>query len=59
MFHIYTDRVGLHEFLQIVNYDFSYQLIPGAYNKVLVFLIRFIPRITMSKLVKSMMSKYK
>ena len=26
MFHIYTDRVGLHEFLQIVNCDFSYQL---------------------------------
>jgi hypothetical protein len=26
MFHIYTDRVGLHEFLQIVNYDFSYQV---------------------------------
>ncbi len=25
LFHIYTDRVGLHEFLQIVNYDFSYQ----------------------------------
>ena len=25
LFHIYTDRVELHEFLQIVNYDFSYQ----------------------------------
>jgi hypothetical protein len=25
MFHI-CNRVGLHEFLQIVNYDFSYQL---------------------------------
>lgn len=34
-------------------------VIPGIFNKIQVFSIRFIPRIVISKLIKSMMSGYK
>ena len=33
LFHIYTDRVGLHEFLQIKDYNFFYQLDPEYLKK--------------------------
>jgi len=34
-------------------------VVPGLHNKVPVFLIKFLPRIMMSKLAKSMLPKYK
>ncbi|MCW3987899.1 MAG: transposase, partial [Candidatus Bathyarchaeota archaeon] len=58
MFHIYTDRVGLHEFLQIVNYDFSYQLdnsilIPAKDQKARTGLSQYIARqpVSLNKII--------